>query len=757
MGQSDAVLERDDFAWLGPANRTLTLFLVSVLGLFLELMLIRWIGTEIRIFAYLQNTVLVVCFMGLGMGCLTCRKPIIVREMLWPLLILTLLLAIPITRSALGSITGMLTVLGDFVIWSNGVSTSPLQTGRAIILGLGLTLCLMIVLWDIFVPLGRIFGRLLADHPRPIWAYSVNVAGGLVGIWLFVLLSAWEQPPWVWFAAAAVLVWVLIAPGGLHRVRIEAGLLVGLILAAWFAGREPGMLAVVWSPYQKLVLGATNSGDSRKKEVPGTYMVTVNNTGYQAMIDLNERTIAADPGRYPPAMQGLSQYDIPFLVHPKPRTALSIGAGSGNDAAGALRHGVERVTAVEIDPAIIAMGRRYHPERPYDSARVHVVNDDARSFFMTCRDRFDVISFGLLDSHTTTSMTNARLDHYVYTKESLERARSLLADGGIVVLSFESQKPFIADRMAHSLREVFGQEPICFRVPGSQFGWGGVLFIAGDLDQARKQIEANPRLAKAIADWQKQEPVVLAGTTSVTTDDWPYLYLETPRIPLLYYLLGGLMVLLFIRGTRQLNLGAMVTRWRRNEWHFFFLGAAFLLLEVQNISKASVVLGNTWFVNAVVISGILVMVLAANLVVARLPRLPEASVYAGLFLICLSLEFIDIARFGFLPMAQKVVLVGAVTSLPMLFSGILFARSFANADQKDQALGANLIGSLAGGLLQSVTFIIGVRALILIVAALYFAAMLCRRRAAAPNPVDSPRTPNLFKSLKRKTAMTPRY
>src|SRR5580692_5035098 len=102
MGPSDAVLEQDDFARLGFAKKsTFALFLVSVLGLFLELMLIRWIGTEIRIFAYLQNTVLVVCFMGLGMGCLTCRKPIILREMLWPLLILTLLLAIPITRFAL--------------------------------------------------------------------------------------------------------------------------------------------------------------------------------------------------------------------------------------------------------------------------------------------------------------------------------------------------------------------------------------------------------------------------------------------------------------------------------------------------------------------------------------------------------------------------------------------------------------------------------------------------------------------------------
>ena len=51
--------DRDEFAHIGPRNRTLTLFLVSVLGLFLELLLIRWIGTEIRIFAYLQNTVLV--------------------------------------------------------------------------------------------------------------------------------------------------------------------------------------------------------------------------------------------------------------------------------------------------------------------------------------------------------------------------------------------------------------------------------------------------------------------------------------------------------------------------------------------------------------------------------------------------------------------------------------------------------------------------------------------------------------------------
>src|SRR5207237_9907932 len=100
-------------------------------------------------------------------------------------------------------------------------------------------------------------------------------------------------------------------------------------------------------------------------------------------------------------------------------------------------------------------------------------------------------------------------------------------------------------------------------------------------------------------------------------------------------------------------------------------------------------------------------------------------------------------------------LVAGWGGFPWLFSGILFSRSFARAARKDQALGANLIGSLAGGLLQSVTFVVGIRALILIVAALYFAAMLCGK-SPATSPSASSRAPKLFKFLRRKTALAPR-
>jgi len=714
---------------------TRTLFVVSVLALFLELMLIRWVGTEIRIFAYLQNTVLVVCFLGLGLGCLTCRMSFTIRSLLVSLSVLVLLFALPFSRIALSRITEMLSAPTDLLIWSPGPTVNRWYSVVFSVAGLGLTFLLMVLIWEVFIPLGRLLGRLLDEHPRPIWAYSVNVGGSLIGIWLFVLLSAFDQPPTIWFAVAAFLLAVLILTNrSVPDRRIDLLLSAGLIVLAYFAQREPGAMEVHWSPYQKLALYKTDpeaakselrSGSLAIGEI-GNYLVMVNNTGYQEMIDLSASRVESDPARFPASMRGMSQYDIPFLLHPRPVRVLIVGAGSGNDAAGALRQGVEHVTAVEIDPVIASLGQRFHPERPYDSPRVELVRDDARSFFGTTRDRYDVISFGLLDSHTTTAMSNIRLDHFVYTKESLQDARSLLSDGGVMVMSFFVQRPFIADRMVRVLREVFGQEPICFKLPQTYYGRGGMMFIAGNIEQIRRRIAGNPRLASLIEQWQRESTLHLAGTTPIATDDWPYIYLETPRVPLLHYLITILMALLLFRGAVLLKIRGMITDWNTTYWHFFFLGAAFLLLEIQNISKASVVLGNTWLVNAVIISGILAMVLLANLITARFPTLPSWPIYSGLGATCVLLYFIDIAGLGFLPYAFKALVVGGLTSLPMLFGGIIFIRSFTAAKRKDQALGANLIGSLVGGLLQSITFVTGIRALLLIVSGLYLAALWTR-------------------------------
>ncbi|TFG65822.1 MAG: hypothetical protein E4H28_03365, partial [Gemmatimonadales bacterium] len=329
---------------------------ISVLGLYLELLLIRWIGTEIRIFAYLQNTVLVVCFLGLGVGLFTSRQPINPTRGLLALTALAAGLAYPPARRAMLRISEQLSSLGEINIWAMGHAGTPAEWLCGLIVGLVLTCVVMVLIFEPFVPIGRLLGRLMDDHPRPVIAYSLNVAGSLLGIWIFVLLSRWSLPPEIWFLVLLVMCAPFFVARGSQRLLAAVCLTAMTLLVAI---QRHGDLVVesVWSPYQKLTLL-----DARPMQtdfgVPLRYFLEVNNTGYQVLIDLEGgRTVRGANGE-PELAEVFTHYDIPPLVHPHPQDMLVVGAGAGNDAAAALRRGVGTVTAVEIDPAIIAIGKR---------------------------------------------------------------------------------------------------------------------------------------------------------------------------------------------------------------------------------------------------------------------------------------------------------------------------------------------------------------------------------------------------------------
>ncbi len=728
----------------GPSRPLVNLALISVLTLYLELLLIRWISTEIRLFAYLQSIVLVVCFLGMGVGFFSSNRPIRWERSILSLLLLALLFVFPPTRHLYRSISGILAFLHNFAIWEFPVSDVG---GFGVRLFLFLTsvfgaLFVMVLISEPFIPLGRLIGRLMDEAPRPIVAYSVNVAGSLVGIWLFAILSVLEQPPAIWFALLSFLYLPYLGRFDIRGLLRVAGL-IGCVVAVLAAVRLDRAEQVLWSPYQKLAL---ISPGSREAMLPGDWVVEVNNASYQGMLDLGESSPSPDASdSLRSATAG--QYDLPFLFHPDPQRVLIVGSGTGNDVAGALRVGIDKVVAVEIDPSIIELGRKYHPERPYDDPRVEVVVDDARSFFARNRDSWDTVVFGLLDSHTTTAMTNARLDHFVYTKESLELVRDMLAPEGIVFLTFEAQQPYIGDRIAGTLREVFGHEPEAFWIPSSDSGWGGLAFVVGRSDEVSKRLAQNPVLTGRIDTWQHDRSAGITYSTRLATDDWPYLYLDRARIPLLYGLFGLLtaLLLLGIMSWNGLSVRQFVREWDRGSWHFFFLGAGFLLLEVQNISKASVALGNTWLVSAVIISGVLAMILLANLVVLKRPGIELRNVWAGLLGSVIALYFFDLALLGALPYAAKALLVGTITTFPMFFAGIVFARSFAVTPAKDHALGANLWGALVGAGLQAVSFLFGIRFLLVLVFGFYVLALLTApgfKVAGAMEPGDLPDPPS---------------
>ena len=68
ISPSSAASVTDDAIPRTGARLYFQVFVVSVFILYLEMLLIRWVSTEIRIFAYFKNLTLIACFLGAGLG-----------------------------------------------------------------------------------------------------------------------------------------------------------------------------------------------------------------------------------------------------------------------------------------------------------------------------------------------------------------------------------------------------------------------------------------------------------------------------------------------------------------------------------------------------------------------------------------------------------------------------------------------------------------------------------------------------------------
>jgi len=64
----------------------LYLFLASFLSLFLELLLIRWVPSQVRVVAYYGNLMLLSSFLGLGSGALLAKRGLSLSRLFAPFL-----------------------------------------------------------------------------------------------------------------------------------------------------------------------------------------------------------------------------------------------------------------------------------------------------------------------------------------------------------------------------------------------------------------------------------------------------------------------------------------------------------------------------------------------------------------------------------------------------------------------------------------------------------------------------------------------
>jgi len=657
---------------------------VSSIVLILELAFIRQVPAEVRVISYFTNLVLMAAFFGLGLGCILQRQ----RTLSWLL--------------PLGVVLTFV-----FVYYARGIAVYDRDTavhywlqytevaGQARHLPLLPAALMAFVAASLpFVTLGQTLARQMDEHPRTV-AYAWDIAGSLLGTIAFTASSFLGVPPWAWVAGVMVAWAALFERAWTRRLPVLAA-------GAAFLLFSQSPHAAHWSPYYFI----------QHAREPVGLRVWVNSSFHQLAIDFT--------GRGDPTLQGImrDKWNRPYQVFQylhggaRPRNVLVLGAGTGNDVVMALENGVHQVVAVEIDPVILKLGKDLNGSAPYADARVRAVVDDARHYLRSSPERFDLIVFGTLDSQALLSgHANLRLENYVYTREALSDARRLLSPRGMAVLHYSVFRPWIYGRIYSTVRAAFGDE--CVLLEEQSPALFNTTILAGrDLPALRDDPAIVDRFGRALP----------------ATDDWPFVYLERPTIAPVYAQILSVVVLLVLGAfllLRRLHTGTGV------HLDFVSLGLGFSLMESAAVVRFALLYGSTWIVNAVVFTSVLVTIFAANMVVLR-RRAPSLDVsFALLWLAVLANYFFPLnVLFASGPLT-RVVVSGILVGSPVFFAGLCFSGLFGAQRVTGYPLGMNLVGAMAGGVLEYTSMLTGMRAVWLMVLVLYLIAWLAYRRTRA--------------------------
>lgn len=672
------------------------LALLSFVALFLELVIIRWLASEIRIFAYFKNLPLFACFLGLGAGFILAP---IGRNFFrfTPILLLVSVLVIGLA-SRLGYTH---TVFADpYEYYLLGEWRNP--SAWTMLSGLGLLAGIFTLIVFLFIGIGEKVAKFL-DSSSPLSAYSINVAASLAGVLAFTALCYMRTGPAVW-----IFVTVLLLVPFFWQSRNIFVLAAAAIAAACMPA------ATSWSPYYRIDLQEVFAEAGNSEMLHQGYTVNVNHDGILGAYNLSEKFVSQLSERQKYLL--IDYYNVVYRIFgARFQNVLVLGAGAGNDVAAALRNGAKHVDAVEIDPSIIDIGLKYHPEKPYNSVRVRTYNADARAFLRDdSHSGYDLIVLGMLDSHTVlSSMSSIRLDNYVYTVESFQQALHRLQPDGVLALSFFYYQDWQMARVFDALWRANGEKPVVVHSLGA--GGNGLVLLAGP-GAPRAALLNHPYVVAHDAS-----DMVGNGTVEPTTDDWPFLYLKKRALPSGYFsmlvVVLGLGYLVSLRGVQLATA--------RTDWAMFFLGAGFMLLETKVMAKIALLVGTTWVVNSVVIAAILVMILIANVVVSRASRISLPPVFAA---IVLTLVFDWMFRIGSRPLATypltNLLISLFLLVIPIFFAAIAFAKILNGRSTASKALGFNLFGAMVGGMFEYSSTIWGINNLNLLCIVAYLCAAI---------------------------------
>jgi len=710
------------------------LFAISTVLLFMELAAIRFFGSTVMFLTFFTNIVLLACFLGMSLGCMSAGKQRNYMNLVFPILLFTCLTSCALLFAYLVDPRFLIDVGNQSSPQTVffGTEKSPQKLTEFIVPMEVIAGFYFIAIAMIFIGPGQVMGRAFNKLSNPVLAYAANIAGSLFGIVLFVISSFFHCPPLVWFSVCLIPCFYWIT-----KFRILQGVclvaILGIMGAFSFSNEA---LEVHWSPYNQIVFVKKNK------------YIFANNISHQEMDEVKSK---------------IRFYSLPYLMmsnagkqHPF-KDIMIIGAGSGNDVAAALDNGVEKIDAVEIDPVISKLGRREHPDKPFDDPKVTIHLDDGRNYLHKTDKHYDMVVYALVDSLALQSgYSSLRLESYLFTKQAFESIKQRLKPGGMFVMCNFYRQDWIAGRLNGMAKEVFGTEPLVLTLadkketPSGSFKQESITFVIVSngpnpaLEDIRKQfkegrfywLNEGPGINKATDSFTTTPPEVTSGTPKEwkrveevkipdleaskewPSDSWPFLYLKGHVIPEFNIrgmaLMGALsLVLLFLFAPE---------RKPRVNGQMFFLGAAFMLLETKSVVHMALLFGSTWLVNSAVFAAIMIMILFANLLVLKVKPKTLWPFYVLLIISLTVNVFVPMEVFLGMDGVARTLLSCAVTFIPIFFAGTIFAMSFQESKEQNLDLGSNIGGAMLGGLCEYASLMLGFNYLLIVAIVFYLLA-----------------------------------
>lgn len=425
----------------------------------------------------------------------------------------------------------------------------------------------------------------------------------------------------------------------------------------------------------------------------------------------------------------------------KPEKTLVLGAGAGKDVLQALLAGSQQVTAVEINPAMVALTRQNgaYNGNIFDYPGVHTVVADGRNYIERTGEAYNMIYLNLVYAQAPSPGSNALSEAYIFTTQAFQTYWRHLAPGGrLAIIShqgLEGSRALLTALKALEMEGISTKEGLTHTAllmfSGSDINQNTTVLVLQKSPITQAQVQVFEQATQTLG----LQPLFLPGVFEnlmldlasgsmtldsyvahqdynlfPTSDEQPFFFNLNPGLP------AALTTLLVIAGIGLILylLLALRIKKRLAPWqpvYFGALGLGFMLVEVPLIQRTILLVGSPTLAIAVVLAPLLLGGGLGSLWSSRWPlekmwpriALTGAAIAALAAVFAFSQPALVEALIP-LDYSSGVVLAG-LTLLPLGFvMGIPFANGLhiagsANSDALPYLWGWNALASVAGSAL----------------------------------------------------------